>query len=175
MTGGPPASFEVLLVNAHHVKNVPGRKTDVLDCQWIQQLHSYGLLRGAFRPGDTILPLRAYMRQRANLVRYAGMHIQHMQKALDQMNIQRRYEGRALCPPAGRAQERRGTLAVGTKLKEDGQTEPALLAWQKQAEEMRKQNRLERVADAFRAQAEINPEHPSAWYSLGGKRSVPCL
>jgi len=82
------AGFEVLLVNAHHVKNVPGRKTDVLDCQWIQQLHSYGLLRGAFRPDDTILPLRAYMRQRANLVRYAGMHIQHMQKALDQMNIQ---------------------------------------------------------------------------------------
>lgn len=82
------AGFEVLLVNAHHVKNVPGRKTDVADCQWIQQLHSYGLLRGAFRPDDTVLPLRSYMRQRANLIRYAGTHIQHMQKALDQMNIQ---------------------------------------------------------------------------------------
>ena len=72
------AGFEVLLVHASHVKNVPGRKTDVLDCQWIQQLHSYGLLRGAFRPNDTILPLRAYMRQRANLIRMAGTHIQHI-------------------------------------------------------------------------------------------------
>jgi transposase len=80
--------FEVLLVNAHHVKNVPGRKTDVLDCQWIQQLHSFGLLRGSFRPEDRILPLRGYMRQREQLVDYAASHIQHMQKALLQMNIQ---------------------------------------------------------------------------------------
>jgi transposase len=79
--------FEVLLVNAHHVKNVPGRKTDVLDCQWLQQLHSFGLLRGAFRPEESMCVLRAYLRQRANLVRYAGMHVQHMQKALNQMNL----------------------------------------------------------------------------------------
>lgn len=79
--------FEVLLVNAHHVKNVPGRKTDVLDCQWLQELHTFGLLRGAFRPEDSMCVLRAYLRQRANLVRYAGMHIQHTQKALNQMNL----------------------------------------------------------------------------------------
>jgi len=80
--------FDVILVNAHHIKNVPGRKTDVVDCQWIQQLHTFGLLSGSFRPDDTICVLRAFMRQRANLVRYCGSHIQHMQKALNQMNIQ---------------------------------------------------------------------------------------
>ena len=79
--------FDVLLVNAHHVKNVPGRKTDVLDCQWLQELHTFGLLRGAFRPEEPMCVLRAFLRQRANLVRYAGMHIQHMQKALNQMNL----------------------------------------------------------------------------------------
>ncbi len=79
--------LEVKLVNARHVKNVPGRKSDVLDCQWLQQLHTYGLLRGAFRPAEQICALRAYVRQRATLVRYAGMHIQHMQKALAQMNL----------------------------------------------------------------------------------------
>ena len=61
--------FEVRLVNARHVKNVPGRKSDVLDCQWLQQLHTYGLLRGAFRPADQICTLRAYVRQRATLGR----------------------------------------------------------------------------------------------------------
>ena len=80
--------FEVRLVNAHHIKNVPGRKTDVVDCQWIQQLHTFGLLSGSFRPDDDVCVLRAFMRQRANLVRYCGSHIQHMQKALNQMNIQ---------------------------------------------------------------------------------------
>lgn len=80
--------FDVKLVNSHHVKNVPGRKTDVLDCQWIQQLHTFGLLSGSFRPDDEICVLRAHMRQRDNLARYAGAHIQHMQKALNQMNIQ---------------------------------------------------------------------------------------
>lgn len=79
--------FEVKLVNARHVKNVPGRKTDVTDCQWLQQLHTYGLLEGAFRPPEQICALRAYLRQRANLVRYAASHIQHMQKALNQMNL----------------------------------------------------------------------------------------
>lgn len=79
--------LEVLLVNARHVKNVSGRKTDVLDCQWIQQLHTYGLLAGAFRPPEQITALRAYMRQRETLVRYVGSHIQHMQKALRLMNL----------------------------------------------------------------------------------------
>jgi transposase len=80
--------LEVRLVNARHVKNVPGRKSDVLDCQWLQQLHTYGLLRGAFRPTDQVCTLRAYVRQRATLVRSASSHIQRMQKALAQMNLQ---------------------------------------------------------------------------------------
>jgi transposase len=80
--------FDVKLVNAHHIKNVPGRKTDVVDCQWIQQLHTFGLLSGSFRPDDEICVLRAHMRQRDNLIRHGGAHIQHMQKALNQMNIQ---------------------------------------------------------------------------------------
>lgn len=80
--------FEVKLVNARHVKNVPGRKSDVLDCQWLQRLHTYGLLQGSFRPADHVCILRGYMRQRDNLVKTAATHIQHMQKALCQMNIQ---------------------------------------------------------------------------------------
>jgi len=79
--------FEVFLVNPRHLKNVPGRKTDVLDCQWLQQLHSFGLLRGAFRPSSEICAFRTYMRQRAMLVQSAATHIQHMQKALRQMNL----------------------------------------------------------------------------------------
>jgi transposase len=79
--------FEVLLVDARRVKNVPGRKTDVLDCQWLQELHTYGLLRGAFRPADQVCILRSYLRQRLMLVAYASHHIQHMQKALEQMNL----------------------------------------------------------------------------------------
>lgn len=79
--------LEVKLVNARHVKNVPGRKTDVLDCQWLQQLHTYGLLEGAFRPPEQVCALRAYIRHRMNQVRYCAAHIQHMQKALIQMNL----------------------------------------------------------------------------------------
>lgn len=79
--------FEVKLVNARHVKNVPGRKTDVQDCQWLQRLHSYGLLSGSFRPEAQICVLRSYWRHRETLVRYASAHIQHMQKALTQMNL----------------------------------------------------------------------------------------
>ena len=79
--------FEVYLVNARHVKNVPGRKTDILDCQWIQQLHTYGLLRASFRPPEEICALRALARHRDNLIRYRSAHIQHMQKALQMMNI----------------------------------------------------------------------------------------
>lgn len=80
--------FEVKLVNAYHVKNVPGRKTDILDCQWLQQLHTYGLLSGGFRPEAQVCALRAYLRQRSMLIQHAAMHIQHMQKALSQMNVQ---------------------------------------------------------------------------------------
>ncbi|MBW4640632.1 MAG: hypothetical protein KME05_20875 [Gloeocapsa sp. UFS-A4-WI-NPMV-4B04] len=80
--------MKVKLVNAHHVKTLPGRKTDVLDCQWLQQLHSYGLLSGSFRPENEICVLRSYIRQRDNLIRTASVHIQWMQKALTQMNIQ---------------------------------------------------------------------------------------
>ena len=80
--------FEVKLVDARQLKRVPGRKSDVLDCQWLQQLHSFGLLAGAVRPDDQICILRSYMRQRAMLVTYAGQHVQHMQKALVQMNLQ---------------------------------------------------------------------------------------
>jgi transposase len=79
--------FEVYLVNARHLKNVPGKKTDVLDCQWIQQLHTYGLLRASFRPDNEMVALRSYLRQRDNLIRYRSAHIQHMQKALQQMNL----------------------------------------------------------------------------------------
>jgi transposase len=79
--------FDVILVNPRHFKNVPGRKTDVVDCQWLQQLHTFGLLQGAFRPDAQTCELRAYLRQRAMLISYAAKHIQHMQKALEQMNI----------------------------------------------------------------------------------------
>jgi transposase len=80
--------FTVLLVNARHVKNVSGRKSDVLDCQWLQQLMSYGLLRGAFRPGEQVCALRSLSRQRQMLLKSQARHVQHMQKALAQMNVQ---------------------------------------------------------------------------------------
>jgi transposase len=80
--------FEVLLVNARDVKHVPGRKTDVNDAQWLQQLHAHGLLRGSFRPHERVIRLRALLRHRERLVQQAAMHIQHMQKALMQMNVQ---------------------------------------------------------------------------------------
>lgn len=81
------AGFNVKLVNARHVKNVSAHKTDVLDCQWLQQLGTFGLVKGAFRPADAILPLRAYLRQRDMLIKSAATHILHMQKALTQMNL----------------------------------------------------------------------------------------
>jgi transposase len=80
--------FTVLLVNARHISHVPGRKSDVLDCQWLQHLLTCGLLSGAFRPKEQICALRAYTRQRAMLLTCQATHIQHMQKALTQMNIQ---------------------------------------------------------------------------------------
>ena len=80
--------FEVMVVNARDAKHVPGRKTDVSDAEWLQRLHEYGLLRASFRPQAEIAGLRAYLRQRERLLDYAAAHIQHMQKALMQMNLQ---------------------------------------------------------------------------------------
>jgi transposase len=80
--------FIVFLVNARDAKHVPGRKTDVSDAQWLQRLHSFGLLRASFRPKGQIAELRAYVRQRERLLEYAASHIQHMQKALTEMNLQ---------------------------------------------------------------------------------------
>lgn len=82
------AGFDVILVNARDAKNVPGRKTDVNDAQWLQKLHSFGLLRASFRPDHDIAILRSYLRQRERLTEYRAAHIQHMQKALMQMNVQ---------------------------------------------------------------------------------------
>lgn len=79
--------FRVYLVNARHLKNVSGRKSDILDCQWIQQLLTYGLLSPSFRPPDQILAIRSLVRHREMLVEYRSAHIQHMQKALTQMNL----------------------------------------------------------------------------------------
>ncbi len=79
--------FEVFLVDPRQSRHAPGRpKSDVLDCQWLQRLHRYGLLTASFRPADQVVVLRSYLRQRQLLLRYAGRHIQHMQKALEQMN-----------------------------------------------------------------------------------------
>jgi transposase len=82
------SGLQVRLVNAHFVKTVPGRKSDVLDCQWLQKLHSYGLLSGSFRPDDQVCVFRSYIRQRDRLTKSASVHIQRMQKALTEMNVQ---------------------------------------------------------------------------------------
>ncbi|MGB3668910.1 MAG: IS110 family transposase [Phormidesmis sp.] len=81
------SGLEVFLVNARRVKMVPGRKSDVLDCQWLRQLHSYGLLSASFRPKDAICGLRSYIRHRERLTQSASTHIQRMQKALTEMNL----------------------------------------------------------------------------------------
>jgi transposase len=80
--------FEVCLVNARHVKNVPGRRTDVSDCQWLQFLHSVGLLRASYRPDQEVCAVRSLLRHRESLVQMGATHVNHMQKALDQMNLQ---------------------------------------------------------------------------------------
>ncbi|MGH7453073.1 MAG: IS110 family transposase [bacterium] len=80
--------IKTYVVNAQHAKNMPGRKTDILDCQWLQQLHTYGLLTASFQPPENILALRGLLRHCDNLIRYRASHIQHMQKALHLMNIQ---------------------------------------------------------------------------------------
>lgn len=81
------AGIEVVLANARHIRQVPGRKTDFKDCQWLQQLHSYGLLQGSFRPAQDICRVRSLVRHRQNLSQQCGQQVQHMQKALQQMNI----------------------------------------------------------------------------------------
>jgi transposase len=113
------ADIEVCLVNPRHVKNVPGRKTDVMDCQWLQYLHSVGLLRGAFRPAAEVRGVRALWRQRDALVRHSSWHIQHMHKALDQMNLQIHH---VLADITGQT----GTAIVEAILQ--GEREPAVLA-----------------------------------------------
>jgi transposase len=80
--------FQVILVNARHVKNLPGRKSDVSDCEWLRDLHILGLLRGSFRPADGIVALRGYLRHRTTLIESTGDLVRRMQKALIQMNIQ---------------------------------------------------------------------------------------
>jgi len=82
------AGLEVLLVNARQTKNVSGRKSDVLDCQWIQKLHTYGLLQASFRPADPYCVLRTYLRYRDELVGFRSVQCQHLQKALQEMNLQ---------------------------------------------------------------------------------------
>jgi transposase len=82
------AGFEVYLVNARETKNLPGRKSDVQESQWLMKLHTYGLLRNSFRPSQEVRIMRTYWRQRNDLVRSAGRHIQRIQKALTQMNLQ---------------------------------------------------------------------------------------
>ena len=83
--------MKVHLVNSKHIKNVPGRKSDVMDCQWLQYLHSVGLLRGSFRPEAEICAARSVLRHRAELVQLAASHVQRMQKSLDQMNLKLHY------------------------------------------------------------------------------------
>lgn len=81
------AGLEAILVNARHVRHVPGRKTDCKDCQWLQRLHSYGWLNGSFRRSDDICALRSLMRHRDNLSKTCGQEVQHRQQALNYMNI----------------------------------------------------------------------------------------
>jgi transposase len=111
--------LEVCLVNARHVKNVPGRKTDVSDCQWLQYLHSVGLLRSSFRPEQAVCAVRSLLRHRESLVQMAATHVHHMQKALDQMNLQLHHVISDLTGTTGLA-------IIGAVL--DGERDPQVLA-----------------------------------------------
>lgn len=137
--------FEVLLVNARDVKNVPGRKTDVNDAQWLQQLHEYGLLRASFRPREQLVQLRAFMRHRERLVEYGAAHIQHMQKALMQMNVQLHHVVSDV------------TGVTGMKIIRDivaGVRDPQILA---QHRDVRCKESLETIAEALTGN--YRPEH----------------
>jgi transposase len=111
--------FAVKLVDPGQLKHVPGRKTDVLDGQWIQQLHTFGLLAAAFRPEEQICVRRSDLRQRAMLVTYASHHIQHMQKALEPMNLTLTHVVRDITGVTG--------LAIIRAIR-DGQRDPRELA-----------------------------------------------
>jgi transposase len=111
--------LEVCLVNAQYVRNVPGRKTDVSDCQWIQYLHSVGLLRASFRPAADICAIRSLWRHRGSLIEMAAEHVLHIQKALDQMNLQIH---RVLSDITGQSGQRILDAIV------NGQRDPLLLA-----------------------------------------------
>jgi transposase len=111
--------FEVMLVNARDAKHVPGRKTDVSDAQWLRRLHEYGLLRASFRPKGELAALRAYLRQRERLLDYAASHIQHMQKALMQMNVQLHHVVTDMTGTTG--------MRIVRAIK-DGERDPAVLA-----------------------------------------------
>src|ERR1700723_2640965 len=137
--------LEVVLVNARDAKNVPGRKTDINDAQWIQQLHSYGLLRASFRPGAQIVALRAYLRHRERLLEYAASHVQHMQKALMQMNLQLHHVVADI------------TGVTGMKIVRDivaGETDPAVLAAYR---DVRCKASVETIRDALTGH--YRPEH----------------
>lgn len=95
--------FEVCLVNARHVKNVPGRKSDVSDCQWLQYLHAVGLLQRSFRPPQAVCAIRSIVRHRDSMIAAGASHIQHMQKALTQMNVQIHHVLSDLTGATGRA------------------------------------------------------------------------
>jgi transposase len=97
------AGIAVYLVNAQHAKHVPGRKTDVSDCQWLQYLHSVGLRRGSFRPPDEICAARTLIRHRGTWVAQAAAHVQPMQKALVQMNVRLQHGRSDLAGQSGRA------------------------------------------------------------------------
>jgi transposase len=97
------AGIEVCLVNARHVKNLPGRKSDVADCQWLQYLHAVGLLRASFRPPAAVCAVRTLLRHRDRLVRDAASQVQRMQKALTQMNVQLHHVISDLAGVTGRA------------------------------------------------------------------------
>lgn len=111
--------FHVVLVDPRKLKSVPGRKSDVQDCQWLQQLHTFGLLAAAFRPDEQTCVLRAYLRQRGGLVDEAARHIQHMQKSMQQMNLKLE---KVLSDITGLT----GTLIIDAIL--DGQRDPEKLA-----------------------------------------------
>ena len=137
--------IEVVLTNARDVKHVPGRKTDVNDAQWLQQLHQFGLLRGSFHPPADIAALRAYMRQRERLLDYAASHIQHMQKALMQMNLQLHHVVSDITGKTG-MRIMRAIL--------DGEREPSVLA---ELRDVRCKASAETIAKAL--EGNYRPEH----------------
>lgn len=138
--------FEVLLVDPQPVHRLKGRpKRDVHDCQWLQRLHTFGLLAGAFRPADQVCVLRSYLRQRAMLLTYAGQHIQHRQKALTQMHLQRQHVVSAITGVTGMA-ILRAILA--------GERDPGTLA---QLRDDRCHQDQEAIAKAWRGQWREEP------------------